>query len=118
MKMKFLLLFILMCFIYSGISAQDYPFQNTKLTFNERVKDLISRLTVEEKISLLTETFNGVPRLGIPKYYHGNEALHGVVRPGEATVFPQAIALASTWNTDLMLKVSTAISDEARAKWN
>jgi beta-glucosidase len=120
MKQKILLSVILAILIYSGISAQsqDYPFRDTRLTFNERVKDLISRLTVEEKISLLTETFYGIPRLGIPKYFHGNEALHGVVRPGPATVFPQAIALAATWNTDLMLKAATVISDEARAKWN
>jgi beta-glucosidase len=59
-----------------------------------------------------------IPRLGIPPYYHGNEALHGVVRPGQATVFPQAIALAATWDPALLRQVATAISDEARAKFH
>lgn len=76
------------------------------------------RLTVEEKISLLRATSPGIPRLGIDKYYHGNEALHGVVRPGRFTVFPQAIGLAATWNPVLQQKVATVISDEARARWN
>lgn len=82
---------------------------------HERIMDLLSRLTVEEKISLLRATSPGIPRLDIPKYYHGNEALHGVVRPGRFTVFPQAIGLAATWNPELQLQVATVISDEARA---
>ncbi len=60
----------------------------------------------------------GISRLDIDKYYHGNEALHGVVRPGNFTVFPQAIGLASMWDAPLMYQIATAISDEARAKWN
>ena len=79
---------------------------------HERVADLLSRLTVEEKISLLRATSPGIPRLGIDKYYHGNEALHGVVRPGRFTVFPQAIGLAATWNPVLQQKVATVISDK------
>lgn len=63
-------------------------------------------------------TSPGISRLDIPKYYHGNEALHGVVRPGRFTVFPQAIGLAATWNPELQLQVATVISDEARARWN
>lgn len=85
---------------------------------HDRVMDLLSKLTVEEKISLLRATAPDIPRLGIPKYYHGNEGLHGPIRPGRFTVFPQAIGLASMWNTDLHLRVATAISDEARARWN
>ncbi len=85
---------------------------------HERIMDLLSRLTVEEKISLLRATSPGIPRLGIDKYYHGNEALHGVVRPGNFTVFPQAIGLASMWNPELLYEISTAISDEARGRWN
>ena len=85
---------------------------------HERIMDLLSRLTVEEKISLLRATSPGISRLDIPKYYHGNEALHGVVRPGRFTVFPQAIGLAATWNPELQLQVATVISDEARARWN
>lgn len=99
-------------------SQENEAFRDTALPVATRVFDLLNRLTVEEKISLLTETAPAIPRLGIDKYFHGNEALHGVVRPGKFTVFPQAIALASTWNPDLMHKVATAISDEARGKWN
>lgn len=85
---------------------------------HERILDLLSKLTVEEKISLLRATSPGIPRLGIDKYYHGNEALHGVVRPGNFTVFPQAIGLAAMWNPQLLNEISTVISDEARGRWN
>lgn len=93
-------------------------FRDMNAGIHERVSDLLGRLTIEEKISLLRATSPGIPRLGIDKYYHGNEALHGVVRPGNFTVFPQAIGLASTWNPELLFEVATAISDEARARWN
>ena len=76
-------------------------YKNANAPVHERVMDLISRLTVEEKISLLRATSPGIPRLGIDKYYHGNEALHGGVRPGRCTVFPQAIGLAATWIPEL-----------------
>lgn len=85
---------------------------------HERILDLLSKLTVEEKISLLRATSPGIPRFGIDKYYHGNEALHGVVRPGNFTVFPQAIGLAAMWNPQLLNEISTVISDEARGRWN
>ena len=93
-------------------------YENPDASIDARVKDLLSKLTVEEKIDLMVTSSSGVPRLGIPRYYHGNEALHGVVRPGRFTVFPQAIALASMWSPDLHYKIATAISDEARARWN
>ena len=83
-----------------------------------RVKDLLSRMTPDEKIDLLRATSPANERLGIDKYYHGNEALHGIIRPGTFTVFPQAIALAASWDSDLLHTVATAISDEARARWN
>ena len=102
-----------------GVSAQSVElYKDENAPTHERVMDLLSRLTVEEKIGLLRATSPGIPRLGIPKYYHGNEALHGVVRPGRFTVFPQAIGLASTWNPRLQYQVATVISDEARARWN
>ena len=85
---------------------------------HQRITSLLDQMTVEEKIDLLRATSPGVERLGIPKYLMGNEALHGVVRPGKFTVFPQAIGLASMWNPDLQYEIATAISDEARAKWN
>lgn len=92
-------------------------FRNTSLPEHERLTDLVGRLTLEEKISLLRHNQPAIQRLNIPKYYFGNEALHGVCRPGRFTVFPQAIGLASMWNTPLMQRVATAISDEARGRW-
>ncbi len=93
-------------------------YKNENAPMHDRIIDLLSKLTIEEKISLLTATSEGVERLDIPKYYHGNEALHGVVRPGRFTVFPQAIGMASMWNPELHEQIATAISDEARARWN
>ncbi len=82
----------------------------------ERVDDLISRMTLEEKISQMVFDAPAIERLGIPAYNWWNECLHGVGRAGVATVFPQAIGLAATWNPDLMHQIATVISDEARAK--
>lgn len=93
-------------------------FRNENLTHTLRINDLLKHLTLEEKIGMLIASAEPIPRLDIDKYYHGNEALHGVVRPGNFTVFPQAIGLASTWDTPLMHQVASAISDEARARWN
>lgn len=94
------------------------PYLDMRLPIHERITDLLSRLTTDEKMSLLTATSPGIPRMGIDKYYHGNECLHGVVRPGNHTVFPQAIGLAAMWNPQLQYTIATAISDEARAHWN
>lgn len=96
---------------------QTELFRDMNAPQHERILDLLSRLTVEEKISLLVNDARAIPRLGIDKYNHGNEALHGVVRPGEFTVFPQAIGLAAMWNPELLHEVSSAISDEARGRW-
>ena len=82
----------------------------------ERVDDLVSRMTLEEKISQMVHDAPAIERLGIPAYNWWNECLHGVARAGIATVFPQAIGLAATWNVRLMAEVAHAISDEARAK--
>ncbi len=101
----------------SRIAGQpSFPFQNPDLPVQERVEDLVSRMTLEEKASQMQDWSHAVPRLGIPEYGWWNECLHGVARAGIATVFPQAIGLAATFDTDLMLQVATAISDEARAK--
>lgn len=101
-----------------SVNAQTLPYLDESRSIEERVEDLLSRLTVDEKIDLMRATSPANERLGFPKYYHGNEALHGVVRPGKFTVYPQAIGLASTWNPTLLNTISTAISDEARARWN
>ncbi|MCL3849800.1 beta-glucosidase [Parabacteroides leei] len=102
----------------SAFAQEKMLFRDEKAPIEDRVNDLLSRLTVEEKVGLLIATSPDIPRLDIPHYYHGNEALHGVVRPGRFTVFPQAIGLAAMWNSDLQYKIATAISDEARARWN
>src|SRR5512135_1495167 len=92
------------------------PFRNPDLPLDARVADLVGRLTLEEKVGQLMNTAPAIPRLGVPAYDWWSEALHGVARAGVATVFPQAIGLAATWDTDLMGRVATVISTEARAK--
>lgn len=99
-------------------TAESLSYLDTSLPFAERVKDLVGRLTLEEKVSLMNHPAQGVPRLNIPGYNYWSEALHGVARNGRATVFPQAIAMAATWDKDLILKVAAAISDEGRAKYH
>lgn len=84
----------------------------------ERIRVLISKMTLEEKVSQLSDVSPAIERLGIPEYNWWNEGLHGVARAGVATIFPQAIALASIFDEDFMKKVFTAVSDEARAKYN
>src|ERR1044071_5639233 len=91
-------------------------YKNPSLPIEERVDDLISRLTLEEKVSQMMHTARAIPRLDLPAYNWWNEALHGVARAGYATVFPQAIGLAATWDTELMARVAETISTEARAK--
>jgi beta-glucosidase len=88
------------------------------LSFSERVKDLISRLTLEEKVGLMSHPAKGITRMGIPAYNYWSEALHGVARNGRATVFPQAIGMAATWDRELIQRVASAIGDEARAKYH
>ncbi len=85
---------------------------------NKAIKNLVSQMTLEEKISQMLHAAPAIERLGIPVYNWWNECLHGVARAGTATVFPQAIGMAATFNSELMYKVATAISDEARAKYN
>lgn len=94
------------------------PFQNPALSFSDRANDLLSRLTLKEKTSLLLYNSPAIPRLQIPEYNWWNEALHGVARSGKATVFPQAIGMAATFNPALIQNVANAISNEARAKHN
>ncbi|MGC4074284.1 MAG: glycoside hydrolase family 3 C-terminal domain-containing protein [Nibricoccus sp.] len=99
-------------------AATSEKFRNPDLPVADRVDDLLSRLTLEEKISQTMMASAEIPRLGIVKYDWWNEALHGVARNGTATVFPQAIGLAATWNPDLHHRVAEVIATEARAKTN
>jgi beta-glucosidase len=99
-------------------TSEKYLYLDTSLPFAERAKDLVGRLTLEEKVGLMNHTAQGVPRLNIPAYNYWGEALHGVARSGRATVFPQAIGMAATWDKELILTVATAISDEGRAKYH
>jgi beta-glucosidase len=110
---------ISLLFASAASQAQQTPFyKDASQSIETRVKDLLSKLTLEEKISLLGYQSQAIPRLGIPAYNWWNEALHGVARAGEATIFPQAIGMSATFNDDLLKQVSTAISTEARAKYN
>ncbi len=95
---------------------QKMPFRNEALPLAARVGDLVGRLTLPEKINQLVHENNAVDRIGLPAYNWWNEACHGVGRNGRATVFPQVIGLAATWNRALIQRVASVISDEARAK--
>ncbi len=101
-----------------GQSPAAEPYKDPNLPAEKRAADLVSRMTLEEKVLQMQNSAPAIPRLGIPAYDWWNEALHGVARAGEATVFPQAIALAATWDTGLMHRIADVISTEARAKYN
>ena len=88
------------------------------MSHETKIKELISQMTLEEKVSQLLYKSPAIERLGIPEYNWWNECLHGVARAGIATVFPQAIAMAATFDDELVEQIATAISDEARAKHN
>ncbi len=99
------------------LPAQEPPaYKNPTLPFEARVRDLVGRMTLEEKVLQMKDVAPAIPRLDVPEYNWWNEALHGVARSGLATSFPQAIGMAATWDDSLMLHMATIISDEARAK--
>ena len=100
----------------TSAAAADYL--NPRLPVKQRVDDLVSRMTLEEKVGQMMNKAPAIERLGVPAYDWWNEALHGVAYAGHATVFPQAIGLGATWNEELVKSVAAAISDEARAKYN
>ena len=98
-------------------SDSDLPaYKDIELSFEDRARDLVSRMTLAEKVSQMVHDAAAIPRLDVPEYDWWNECLHGVARAGRATVFPQAIGLAASFNVPLMAHVAEAISDEARAK--
>jgi beta-glucosidase len=98
--------------------SYDFPFQDPGQSMDQRIDDLLKRMTPEEKVSQLLYNSPAIARLGIPEYNWWNECLHGVGRAGKATVFPQAIGLAATFDDELVNRVASAISTEARAKYN
>jgi beta-glucosidase len=109
-------LFIITLIFFIGCSEKIPPYLDTDLSFEERARDLVERMTVEEKISQTLHDAPAVKRLGIPEYYWMNECLHGVANMEEfATIFPQSIGIGASWDKQTMYKVATAISDEARA---
>lgn len=99
-------------------AANKYPYQNPNLSAHERAVDLCSRLTLEEKASLMQDESPAIPRLGIKKFFWWSEALHGAANMGNVTVFPEPIAMASSWNPILLYKVFDAASTEFRAQYN
>lgn len=115
--MKYLL-FLFLLHISLCAQAEQHPWHDESLPNQQRIDALLGAMTVEEKISQLLYDSPGIPRLGILPYNWWNEALHGVGRNGRATVFPQPIGLAATFDENLISRVATAISDEARAKFN
>lgn len=98
--------------------AQQLPFQNQNLSTEERVEDLISRLTLEEKAALMRDQSDAIPRLGIKTFNWWSEALHGYANNDSVTVFPEPIGMAASFNDELVQKIFDAVSDEARAKYN
>lgn len=118
MKYFYCLLISLSCITTPFIQAQTLPYRDHTLSFEKRADDLIKRLTLEEKVMLMQDASRPVERLGIKTYNWWNEALHGVARTGLATVFPQPIGMAASFDKEAVYTVFNAVSDEARAKHN
>jgi len=116
---RFPLLIAGLLWLGTGLAQMNsLPFQNPDLPLEERVEDLIDRMTLEEKVGQMIYEAPAIERLGIPAYNWWNECLHGVARNGQATVFPQAIGMAATWDPDLMHRIGDVIATEGRAKFN
>ena len=117
MKKQLLTLIVLTVTLCCDLVAADrLPYQNPALSAAERADDLIGRLTLDEKVKLMMDQSPAIPRLGIPQFQWWNEALHGIGRNGYATVFPITMAMAASWDDQLLHQVFTAVSDEARVK--
>ena len=113
---KRIVILLAACFGVSIANAQLLPYQDVTLSAGQRADDLLSRLTLDEKVSLMMNNSPAIERLGVPQFQWWNEALHGIGRNGVATVFPITMAMAASWDDVLLHKVFTAVSDEARVK--
>ena len=100
------------------VEKSSPAYLDTSLPLERRVGDLVSRMTLEEKVRQMQHTAPAIPRLGIPAYDWWSEALHGIARSGYATVFPQAIGMAATWDARLVHQEAEVIATETRAKYN
>ena len=116
--MKISYLFIISLLSFFSVNAQQYAYKNPSLSSAERAKDLISRLTLEEKAVLMCDQSDAIPRLGIKKFNWWSEALHGYANNDNVTVFPEPIGMAASFDDQLLYRVFDAVSDEARAKYN
>ena len=116
-KGNWFILLVFTCLFYKS-AAQQLPYQNPALTMDERVTDLISRLTLEEKASLMFDQSPAIPRLGIKKFNWWSEALHGLANNDSVTVFPEPIGMAASFDNELVYKIFDAVSDETRAKYH
>ena len=116
--MRYLLLTVWAVMSSLTLEAQTYPYQNPDLSARERAVDLCSRLTLEEKAKLMLDESPAIPRLGIKKFFWWSEALHGAANMGNVTVFPEPVAMASSFNPSLLYKVFDAASTEFRAQYN
>jgi beta-glucosidase len=116
LKTVFILLLNLLFVLNSW--AQQYPYQNANLSAEERAEDLISRLTLEEKATLMCDQSDPIPRLGIKRFNWWSEALHGYANNDNVTVFPEPIGMAASFNDELLYQIYDAVSDEARAKYH
>jgi beta-glucosidase len=114
----FFVLALALALFATRAQAQQPSYLDPKLPPAERAHDLVGRMTLEEKAAQLEDWATAIPRLGIPDYQTWNEALHGVARAGYATVFPQAIGMAATWDPNMVKTMGTVVSTEARAKYN
>jgi beta-glucosidase len=118
MQSKKALLFCAVLLSTLSLRAQKFPFQNPKLSSEARARDLVKRLTLKEKVKLMTDISDAIPRLGIKKFNWWSEALHGYANNGNVTVFPEPIGMAASFDDQKVYEVFNAVSDEARARNN
>ena len=121
---QFLIVAAVVCALVRPVHGQNAAkeavptYADPSVAIDKRVDDLVSRMTLEEKVFQMQHTAPAIPRLGIPSYDWWSEALHGIARSGYATVFPQAIGMAATWDTQLVHREAEVIATETRAKYN